>query len=100
MATNNNNQDDNNNLQTTPISISSTTNPKPNNGEPLTKSTSPEEFILSVASNIANQALQYSDPDVWGVLTAISTKARQRRQVVNLMFFFLVIYYEFGVEFT
>ncbi|PWA70812.1 hypothetical protein CTI12_AA284810 [Artemisia annua] len=82
MATN---QDNNNNLQTTPISISSTTNPKPNNGDPLTKSTSPEEFILSVASNIANQALQYSDPDVWGVLTAISTKARQRRQGINML---------------
>nr|GEV14842.1 myosin-11 isoform X2 [Tanacetum cinerariifolium] len=79
----NNNEDNNANLETTPIA--STTNPKPNNGEPLTKSTSPEEFILSVASKIANQALQYSDPDVWGVLTAISTKARQRRQGINML---------------
>ncbi|GKB37025.1 myosin-11 isoform X2 [Tanacetum coccineum] len=82
MATNNN-EDNNANLEITPIA--STTNPKPNNGEPLTKSTSPEEFILSVASKIANQALQYSDPDVWGVLTAISTKARQRRQGINML---------------
>ncbi|XP_042009188.1 myosin heavy chain, non-muscle-like [Salvia splendens] len=38
-----------------------------------------EEFISSVAAKIAAQPLQYSDPEVWGVLTAISEKARKRR---------------------
>lgn len=42
---------------------------------------SAEEFISSVAAKIAAQPLQYSDPDVWGVLTAISEKARKRNQV-------------------
>lgn len=46
---------------------------------------SPEDFILSVASKIASQPLQYSDPEVWGVLTAISDKARKRRQVSILL---------------
>lgn len=46
---------------------------------------SPEDFILSVASKIASQPLQYSDPDVWGVLTAISDKARKRLQVSILL---------------
>lgn len=45
------------------------------------KSKKPEEFLLSVASKIASQPLQYSDADVWAVLTAISDKARKRRQV-------------------
>lgn len=52
--------------------------PSPNNPQKA------EEFILSVASNIASQPLQYSDPDVWAVLTAISDKARKRRQVQTL----------------
>lgn len=43
-----------------------------------------EEFIVSVASKIAAQPLQYSDPHVWAVLTAISQKARQRPQVLPL----------------
>ncbi|PHU29173.1 hypothetical protein BC332_01266 [Capsicum chinense] len=46
---------------------------------------SPEDFILSVASKIASQPLQYSDPDVWGVLTAISDKARKRLQGINML---------------
>lgn len=45
------------------------------------KARKPEEFLLYVASKIASQPLQYSDPDVWAVLTAISDKARKRRQV-------------------
>lgn len=56
----------------------------PNNGDvtPSTvKSKKPEEFLLHVAAKIASQPLQYSDPDVWAVLTAISDKARKRRQV-------------------
>ncbi|XP_074328780.1 uncharacterized protein LOC141666597 isoform X2 [Apium graveolens] len=48
------------------------------------KSKKPEEFLLSSASNIASQSLQYSDPDVWAVLTAISDKARKRRQGLNM----------------
>ncbi|XP_024996804.1 myosin-11 isoform X3 [Cynara cardunculus var. scolymus] len=77
----------NNNLQGTPIS--SNPNPKPNSKDPIApvaggdlsgKSPSPQDFILSVALKLSSQPLQYSDPDVWGVLTAISTKARQRRQ--------------------
>ncbi|XP_009605448.1 uncharacterized protein [Nicotiana tomentosiformis] len=46
---------------------------------------SPEDFVLSVASKIASQPLQYSDPDVWGVLTAISDKARKRLQGMNML---------------
>lgn len=53
--------------------------PPPNNPQ------KDEEFILSVASNIASQPLQYSDPDVWAVLTAISDKARKRRQGLNMI---------------
>ncbi|XP_019159518.1 PREDICTED: golgin subfamily A member 8J isoform X2 [Ipomoea nil] len=45
----------------------------------------PEEFILLVASKFASQPLQYSDPDVWGVLTAISDKARKRNQGINIL---------------
>lgn len=54
---------------------------------------SPEDFILSVASKIASQPLQYSDPDVWGVLTAISDKARKRLQVGILTSIILHIAY-------
>lgn len=45
----------------------------------------PEQFILSVAAKIAIQPLQYSDSDVWGVLTAISDKARKRHQGMNML---------------
>lgn len=68
---NNNNNDDNNNNNCV-------INRQPVNNNPLNV----DEFILSVASKIASQPLQYSDPDVWAVLTAISDKARKRRQVV------------------
>ncbi|XP_047949755.1 golgin subfamily B member 1-like isoform X2 [Salvia hispanica] len=44
-----------------------------------------EEFISSVAAKIAAQPLQYSDPGVWGVLTAISEKARKRNQGMNML---------------
>ncbi|KAJ7951000.1 SMAD/FHA domain-containing protein, putative isoform 1 [Quillaja saponaria] len=49
------------------------------------KPSSPRAFILSVASNIASQPLQNSDPDVWGVLTAISSNARKRHQGINML---------------
>ncbi|KAL0464670.1 UNVERIFIED_CONTAM: hypothetical protein Slati_0354600 [Sesamum latifolium] len=66
----------------------------PRNGRSNTNSNSPlsrndaqsgEEFISSVAAKIAAQPLQYSDPDVWGVLTAISEKARKRHQGMNML---------------
>ncbi|GFY92436.1 SMAD/FHA domain-containing protein [Actinidia rufa] len=47
---------------------------------PFKKPLSPKEFIVSVASKIASQPLQNSDPKVWGVLTAISSNARKRQQ--------------------
>ncbi|KAF1868294.1 hypothetical protein Lal_00000687 [Lupinus albus] len=43
---------------------------------------SPKDFILSVASNIASQSLQNSNPHVWAVLTAISKNARKRTQKI------------------
>ncbi|XP_076910436.1 uncharacterized protein LOC143568085 isoform X1 [Bidens hawaiensis] len=84
MATNG---DDNNNIQVTPISSKPSPNPNPNisPADSSNKSPSPHDFILSVASKLASQPLQYSDPDVWAVLTAISTKARQRRQGINML---------------
>lgn len=52
-----------------------------------------EEFISAVAAKIAAQPLQFSDPDVWGVLTAISEKARKRNKVCLLeMFDFFKIF--------
>lgn len=46
---------------------------------------SPKEFIKSVAAKISAQPLQYSDPDVWGVLTAISERARKRNKGMNML---------------
>ncbi|XP_073142283.1 uncharacterized protein [Henckelia pumila] len=43
-----------------------------------------KEFISSVAARIADQPLQCFAPEVWGVLTAISEKARQRSQGLNM----------------
>ncbi|KAK7349615.1 hypothetical protein VNO77_07109 [Canavalia gladiata] len=43
------------------------------------------EFIVSVASKLASQSLHYSDPHVWGVLTAISNIARKRTQGINML---------------
>ncbi|KAF5466941.1 hypothetical protein F2P56_016820 [Juglans regia] len=48
-------------------------------------SSSAKDHILSVASKIASQPLQNSDPDVWAVLTAISTNARKRHQSINML---------------
>lgn len=70
-----------------PNSQASSSHPRNNNDDAFQfpkKSQNPEEFILSVASNIASQPLQYSDPEVWGVLTAISDRARKRRLVQTL----------------
>ncbi|KAK3036340.1 hypothetical protein RJ639_031747 [Escallonia herrerae] len=89
----------------TPVASKPSPNPKdsqassshrPNNGDgggdnsplPNKQPQSPREFIISVAANIASQPLQCSNPDVWGVLTAISQNARQRRQVHHPYFAF------------
>ncbi|KAL6499356.1 hypothetical protein OROHE_026019 [Orobanche hederae] len=42
-------------------------------------------FIRSIAAKTAGQPFQYSDPDVWGVLTAISENARKRHQGMNML---------------
>ncbi|KAM7508735.1 hypothetical protein LguiA_019188 [Lonicera macranthoides] len=71
-----------------PNSQASSSHPRNNKDDTFQfpkKSQNPEEFILSVASNIASQPLQYSDPEVWGVLTAISDRARKRRQGINML---------------
>lgn len=46
------------------------------------------EFIASAAARIASQPLQNSDPQVWGVLTAISVRARKRHQGMNMLLTF------------
>ncbi|GAA0146451.1 hypothetical protein LIER_06400 [Lithospermum erythrorhizon] len=43
------------------------------------------EFIVSAASKIASQPVQVSDPRVWGVLTAISNRARKRPEGMNML---------------
>ncbi|THG07850.1 hypothetical protein TEA_014254 [Camellia sinensis var. sinensis] len=63
------------------ISQASSSNPDDNDASPSPKNPlSPKEFIVSVAAKISSQPLQNSDPDVWGVLTAISNNARKRQQ--------------------
>ncbi|XP_073022069.1 uncharacterized protein [Primulina eburnea] len=66
-------------------------NSTPNVPEKLANSSNPsrnlktaKEFISSVAARIADQPLQCFAPEVWGVLTAISEKARQRYQSINM----------------
>ena len=83
--------DDNN--QVTPIAApksgspsasASPPNPKNNNNNKngtSSSSSSSKDHILAVASKIASQPVQFSDPNVWAVLTAISTNARKRHQV-------------------
>ncbi|XP_059458195.1 uncharacterized protein LOC132187779 isoform X2 [Corylus avellana] len=69
----------------TPGSIASgagTPQPPPPSTDSLS---SAKDHILSVASKIASQPLQNSDPDVWAVLTAISTNARKRHQSINML---------------
>ncbi|XP_075518451.1 uncharacterized protein LOC142552615 isoform X2 [Primulina tabacum] len=68
-------------------------NSTPNGPDRLANSSNPtqyrnlktaKEFISSVAARIADQPLQCFAPEVWGVLTAISEKARQRCQGLNM----------------
>lgn len=69
----------------TPASVVSS-NDSPQPPPPPTNSlSSAKDHILSVASKIASQPLQNSDPDVWAVLTAISANARKRHQVLTLL---------------
>jgi len=51
------------------------------NGASPSPSLNSKDFIVSAAANIASQPLQNYDSNVWGVLTAISSNARKRRQV-------------------
>ncbi|KAF8028359.1 hypothetical protein BT93_E1087 [Corymbia citriodora subsp. variegata] len=49
------------------------------------KPQSPSEFMMEVAARLASQPLNNSDPQVWGVLTAISNNARKRHQGSNML---------------
>ncbi|GMI69669.1 hypothetical protein like AT2G45460 [Hibiscus trionum] len=46
---------------------------------------SSKQFIVSVAANISSQSLPTFDPNVWGVLTAISYNARKRPLGMNML---------------
>lgn len=67
------------------VSQTSSCNPKDEPSPPPKKVPSPKENILAVAAGIAAQPLPCSDPDVWGVLTAISNNARKRSQGINIL---------------
>ncbi|KAL4368748.1 hypothetical protein GQ457_05G000320 [Hibiscus cannabinus] len=58
---------------------------QPDNSPPSKRPLSPRQFIVSVAANISSQPLPTYDPNVWGVLTAISNNARKRPQGVNML---------------
>ncbi|GMI99060.1 hypothetical protein like AT2G45460 [Hibiscus trionum] len=55
------------------------------NSPPSNRPLSPKQFIVSVAANISSQPLPTYDPNVWGVLTAISNNARKRPQGMNML---------------
>ncbi|KAL6964981.1 hypothetical protein U1Q18_036037 [Sarracenia purpurea var. burkii] len=64
----------------------SSSHPGDNDASPTPKKPpSPKEFMVSVAARISSQPLPNSDPDVWGVLTAISPNARKRQQGINML---------------
>ncbi|MBA0688712.1 hypothetical protein Goari_006481 [Gossypium aridum] len=52
---------------------------------PSSKLVDVKQFMLSVAANISSQPLPTYDPNVWGVLTAISNNARKRSQGMNML---------------
>ncbi|KAB1998819.1 hypothetical protein ES319_D12G116400v1 [Gossypium barbadense] len=52
---------------------------------PSSKLVDVKQFMLSVATNISSQPLPTYDPNVWGVLTAISNNARKRPQGMNML---------------
>ncbi|GLT84450.1 hypothetical protein SLE2022_026790 [Rubroshorea leprosula] len=60
--------------------------PKQNDASPPAKvPPNPTALIRSVADNISSQPLPSYDPDVWGVLTAISNHARKRHKGMNML---------------
>ncbi|XP_007052024.2 PREDICTED: CAP-Gly domain-containing linker protein 1 isoform X1 [Theobroma cacao] len=67
-------------------SQSATSRPKQNDASSRSKvPLSTKQFIVSVAANISSQPLPTYDPNVWGVLTAISKNARKRPQGMNML---------------
>ncbi|KAK9040535.1 hypothetical protein V6N11_015683 [Hibiscus sabdariffa] len=68
------------------VSHSPSSQPKQNDtSPPSTVPLSPKQFIVSAAANISSQPLPTNDPNVWGVLTAISNNARKRQQGMNML---------------
>ncbi|KAK4847729.1 hypothetical protein QYF36_005152 [Acer negundo] len=72
------------------VSQTSSSHPPPPPQKPLSdtspnKPLCPKDFAASVAANYASQPLQNFDPNVWGVLTAISNNARKRHQGINMI---------------
>ncbi|XP_015584544.2 uncharacterized protein LOC8270655 isoform X3 [Ricinus communis] len=68
-----------------PVSQTSSSHPPRRSDTSPNKPLGPKEYILSVASNISSQSLTNPDPNVWGVLTAISNNARKRTQGCNML---------------
>ncbi|KAK8570463.1 hypothetical protein V6N13_003141 [Hibiscus sabdariffa] len=58
---------------------------KAHNSPPSKRPLSPRQFIVSVAAKVSSQPLPTYDPNVWGVLTAISNNARKRPQGMNML---------------
>ncbi|KAG5538533.1 hypothetical protein RHGRI_019196 [Rhododendron griersonianum] len=56
-----------------------------NNGGSKKPPLCPKDLIVSAASKISAQPIHNSDPNVWGVLTAISSSARKRPQGINML---------------
>ncbi|GMI66911.1 hypothetical protein like AT2G45460 [Hibiscus trionum] len=72
----------------TPISSKTAISSQPKQNDTSSPSKlplSPEQFIVSIAANISSQPLPTNDPNVWGVLTAISNNARKRHQGMNML---------------
>lgn len=68
-----------------PVTQGSSSEPKDDSSMAPKIPASPIEAIKAVAGKFAAQPLPSSDPDVWGVLTAISNNARKRKQVINFL---------------
>ncbi|CAN1332451.1 E3 ubiquitin-protein ligase CHFR [Linum perenne] len=70
-----------------PTAAAENPRPTPNDDDasPNKKPATKRDFIISVASNISSQPLTNPDPNVWGVLTAISNNARKRPQGMNML---------------
>lgn len=65
--------------------VSQTNSCQPKDELSQVKPANPKAAILAVAAKIAAQPLPCSDPEVWGVLTAISNNARKRSQGINIL---------------